>query len=60
LYFPLDQPILPGLHVQMDLSNKVTKAKLMDGNVNGKTNSLAVMHDNETDNIVRNLCIVFL
>lgn len=51
--FSLDQPIPPGLHVQIDLKTGEKKAKLMEGNVNAKTNSLAISHVNKSEDMVR-------
>jgi len=36
----------------MNLKTGEKKAKLMEGNVNGKTNSLAITHDSDTESTV--------
>ncbi|XP_026812586.1 nucleotide exchange factor SIL1 [Rhopalosiphum maidis] len=46
-----DQPIPPGLHVQIDLQTGEKKAKLMEDNINNKSNSLAITDSNKPENL---------
>jgi len=52
LHVSLDQPIPPGLHVQVNLETGVKRAKLIDKNENDNTNNLSIVKSNKTDNIV--------
>lgn len=47
-----DQPIPPGLHVQIDLQTGEKKAKLMEGNINNKSNSLAFTDSHKPANFI--------
>ncbi|VVC32193.1 Hypothetical protein CINCED_3A008175 [Cinara cedri] len=46
-----DQPIPPGLHVQIDLKTGEKKAKLIDGHDNIKTNDLSILASNLSENL---------
>uniref|UniRef100_A0A2S2PTG5 Nucleotide exchange factor SIL1 n=1 Tax=Schizaphis graminum TaxID=13262 RepID=A0A2S2PTG5_SCHGA len=46
-----DQPIPPGLHVQIDLQTGEKKAKLMEDNINNKSNSLAITDSNKPEKL---------
>lgn len=48
-----DQLIPPGLHIQIDLQTGEKKVKLMEGNTNNKSNSLAITDSNNSENILQ-------